>query len=58
MTDRLIIAADYQLLEIQNEETMRELQAVLDKHLKDWERAKAAKLQGVMDEMRARANDV
>jgi hypothetical protein len=37
---------------------MRELQAILDKHLKDWERAKAAKLQGVMDEMRARANDV
>jgi uncharacterized protein YfbU (UPF0304 family) len=35
MTDRLIIAADYQLLEIQNEETMRELQAILDKHLKD-----------------------
>jgi hypothetical protein len=49
---------DYNYLEIQNEQTMRELQWILSQLLKDWERAKAANLQSVIDEMKARAEDI
>jgi len=49
---------DYNNLEIQNEQTMKELQWILKQLLKDWERAKAAKLQSVIDEMKARAEDI
>ena len=54
----LKIAIDYNQLEIQNEQTMKELQWILKQLLKDWERAKAAKLQSVIDEMKARAEDI
>ena len=49
---------DYNNLEIQNEQTMKELQWILKQLLKDWERAKAANLQSVIDEMKARAEDI
>jgi len=49
---------DYNYLEIQNEQTMKELQWILKQLLKDWERAKAAKLQSVIDEMKERANSI